>query len=226
MLKKQVDEGKFQLNTTIAYGFEKKRILFNLTSAYETVRLDNLENLNSRLPYAKMLTKQRMPKSKIKLDRNVRTIKDCYLNCRQGNCSYFTVCLDEKRNLEYSCELSDEMGDSSELIIDNQCNVYETKNLNLFDKYEKKRFLDRPLDELSTNLNDCSIRCLNRKDKRCKSIVYCDGFCELSDQHMEYKFNRIDHHQPNCSIYSCKFFKYFCMIHILGFIPSIQTSIS
>lgn len=88
--------------------------------------------------------------------------------------------------------------------------MFEAEDLNLFDKYEERRFLEDPLEELpSVSLQDCARKCLNREDGRCKSIVFFDDGsnrnCQLSDQHMENQWNRVQDQLKNFTIYSSEF---------------------
>lgn len=206
-LKNQIDSEKIELDTTLFNNGKEQKIKFNIRTIYETFRLDILKN---RAPFIKHRIKQKLPEKQIKHRSRTKTIQECYLNCREKECTYFNICHDESTSSKYVCELGDLKSDDLnklDLINDNQCNIFEMNNLNLFDKYEESRFLNEPLERLSVNLNDCATKCLNRKDQKCKSIVYFDNGtnfnCELTDQHMEIKLNRIDH-QKNFTIYSSK----------------------
>lgn len=197
-LKDEIDAQKVYLNTTIFNRSDE--INFKFISIYETFRLDRL---TVRKPFIKHSTKQKMPAEQIGLTKNVRTLQECYLICRTNDdCKYFNLCSTD--GLEYNCDLNYSKNDfnSDQLITDNKCNVFKMKNSNLFDKHEGKRFADEPLIKLTTNLEDCTTKCLNRKDQKCKSVVFCgENNCELFDQHMENHLNHINH-DKECAIYS------------------------
>lgn len=180
---------------------ERKPIEFQITSIYKSFRMDNVSTLTNRSPYVKHLTKQKIQANQIKHRKTVRNVKECYLDCRENDCGYFNLC--SKGREGFTCELSGQTGEPDKLEIDNQCDVFEMKNLNLFDKHERKRFV-RSENKIRASLDDCATRCLNRKDKKCKSIVHCGkDACELTDQHMEAQLNKVDD-DDDCAIYSSK----------------------
>lgn len=208
LTKKINSDQKVILETILLDKNQKaKTIKFELNSVYETLKS---ENFNYRKPFVKHRAKQRIASKFVRQSEKVNTIKDCYLLCRQRNCKHFNVCKGELPGSNYDCELAaDDERALDELVADDHCNVFEANDLNLFDKHEESRFENDPLEDLpSISLEDCARRCLNRADDRCKSIVFFeDGSkrnCQLSDQHMENQWNRVEQ-LKNFTIYSSEF---------------------
>lgn len=203
-LKNQINNNSSEpvvFETVLIDKNQKRRpIKFAVNSVYETFKS---KNLNYRRPFVKHQGKQRI--ATVKHSEKLKTVKDCYLLCRQKDCSHFNVCKDAS-TADYDCELADALG---ELVADSRCNVYEAKDLNLFDKQEESRFEEKSMEDLgSIGLDECARRCLNQADGRCKSIVFFDNGaehnCQLAEQHLESQMNRIDL-LKNYTIYSSEF---------------------
>lgn len=206
-MKEKIDEGDVILKTILMNETNSgEEIEFSVRSIYETFKVDDLNNFRDRLPFKKHFDKQKIPSKLIKFSKQVQSIQECYLSCRHRDCEFFNICSERSSSSSYHCELSEDINYDQlreELEIDNKCDVFKKKNSNLFDKYEEKHFVSDPLDQfVVTDIEECTTKCLNRNDDRCKSVVLCDQTtCLLSEEHMENKLNKVDDNK-NCTIYS------------------------